>query len=244
MAMKLHRPFPSETFDPFGPILTGPTMPTNPTDPFDPSGPTGPFDPIGPTLPTNPGGTPPYNPFEDILRKTSTSNDVEESKSVGDTVAKADSGSDPWASAFSLELPQASFGPINSPMPGPTMPTEPGMPGEPTLPTNPGGTPPYNPLPESQAYTPIPGRAENEAPADGEMVADTGGDLESVASTSAPPPFGWVAGAFAVGYKGVGPLVDDLLGSNEGGNDNLSDDIADALYDNLGSPPDWMLDIF
>jgi hypothetical protein len=62
------------------------------------------------------------------------------------------------------------------------------------------------------------------------------------APAPAPPPFAWVAWAGAMGYAG-GKLLDDLLGSNEGGNDNLSDDISDWLAENLPAP-DWAKDIF
>ncbi|HLR25506.1 MAG TPA: hypothetical protein VK112_06535, partial [Fodinibius sp.] len=42
----------------------------------------------------------------------------------------------------------------------------------------------------------------------------------------APPPLGWLSLAATIGW-GIGSLLDDLLGSGEGGNDNFSDDLSD-----------------
>lgn len=58
----------------------------------------------------------------------------------------------------------------------------------------------------------------------------------------AAPPLDWLTLAGAVGY-GVGTLLDDLFGSNEGGNDNLSDDLSDWAAENFPAP-DWLKDLF
>jgi hypothetical protein len=56
------------------------------------------------------------------------------------------------------------------------------------------------------------------------------------------PPLDWLTLAGVGGYA-VGTLLDDLLGSNEGGNDNLSDDVSDWAAENLPAP-DWLVDVF
>lgn len=55
------------------------------------------------------------------------------------------------------------------------------------------------------------------------------------------PPLGWVSLAGAVGW-GIGSVLDDLLGSGEGGNDNLSDDLSDWAAENFPAP-DWLQDL-
>lgn len=56
------------------------------------------------------------------------------------------------------------------------------------------------------------------------------------------PDLGWLGLAGRIGW-GVGSVFDDLLGSNEGGNDNLSDDLSGWFADNLPAP-EWLKDIF
>lgn len=53
---------------------------------------------------------------------------------------------------------------------------------------------------------------------------------------------GWAGVAYSIGYA-VGTLLDDFLGSEEGGNDKLSDDISDWAADNWPAP-DWLTDLF
>lgn len=58
----------------------------------------------------------------------------------------------------------------------------------------------------------------------------------------AAPDKGWLDVSFGLG-KAFGGLLDDLAGSNEGGNDNLSDDLSDWAADHFPAP-DWLKDIF
>lgn len=58
----------------------------------------------------------------------------------------------------------------------------------------------------------------------------------------AAPDFGWTGFAFAAGYA-VGSVLDDALGSEEGGNDKLSDDLSDWAADNFPAPG-WLQDLF
>jgi hypothetical protein len=67
--------------------------------------------------------------------------------------------------------------------------------------------------------------------------------IPKVVKSAAPPPFAWVSAAFGVGLA-IGRKLDDAFGSNEGGNDNVSDDWADILLDKIGPAPDWLQDIF
>lgn len=67
--------------------------------------------------------------------------------------------------------------------------------------------------------------------------ARTGG-----AATTSAPSLGWLSLAASAGYA-VGTLLDDLFGSGEGGNDNLSDDLSDWAAENFPAPG-WLQDIF
>lgn len=78
--------------------------------------------------------------------------------------------------------------------------------------------------------------ARDEAKRNGE-----GGGGAAIAKKE-PPDLGWLSLAAGVGWA-IGTVLDDLAGSNEGGNDNLSDDISDWAADNFPAP-DWLKDIF
>ena len=55
-------------------------------------------------------------------------------------------------------------------------------------------------------------------------------------------PLKKLTAAATVGWV-VGTKLDDLLGSGQGGNDNLSDDVSDYYADNYPAPG-WLQDLF
>jgi len=194
-------------------------------------------------------GTPPYNPFPDEGTTTVASEEEDD----GDS-------SSPLSPTLQGLLDEAGkiIDDFVDSFPDWTVPENPAdYYGPSPIHLSPGPTPssPEDMIPSPTFLTPDVGNLKGIEVGNPKGI-DVGNPIDSLTNVGTPPynPFsdegitsmasaGWATIAGTAGYF-IGRKLDDLLGSNENGNDNHSDDLSDEYIELIGPAPDWMLDIF